>query len=190
MPIQRADVTYLHALKDISIWMQERRKNVVPSVIELNWMIRSFTRSAQIEAWNMQEVCYSLPICWCRNPESTCTNNFYNQQKWKPFGKKDLWMQSNEGGWRKLSISNKAHCSTVKSTRNTRKQECCYRASFRRKENTEDGTTIVGRFPVFRLPLFDNWPKNKYTLHTTLSVFFLLLVPALYIFKQLLSKRI
>ena len=96
-------------------------------------------------------------------------------------------MQSNEGGWRKLSISNKAHCSTVKSTRNTRKQECCYRGSFRRKENTEDGTTIVGRFPVFRLPLFDNWPKNKYTLHTTLSVFFLLLVPGMYIFKQLLS---
>ena len=99
-------------------------------------------------------------------------------------------MQSNEGGWRKLSVSNKAHCSTVKSTRNTRKQKCCYRGSFRRKENTEDGTTIVGRFPVFRLPLFDNWPKNKYTLHTTLSVFFLLLVPEIYIFKLLSTFNI
>ena len=134
-------------------------------------------------------------VIHCRYADAEIQNlrapiTFTTSKNEKPFGKKDLWMQSNEGGWRKLSVSNKAHCSTVKSTRNTRKQKCCYRASFRRKENTEDGTTIVGRFPVFRLPLFDNWPKNKYTLHTTLSVFFLLLVPGIYIFKQLSTFNI
>ena len=168
MPIQLADITYLHALKDISIWMQERRKNVVPSVIQLNWMIRSFTHSAQIEAWNMQEVCYSLPICWCRNPESTCTNNFYNQQKWKTIRQKKIYecraMKEDGGSYLSL-IRPIAALSRALGTLGSRNAVIEPPSAEKKTRRTELQLLDGSRFSVFLFSIIGLKTNIHYTLH-------------------------
>ena len=168
MPTQRADVTYLHVLKDISIQMQERRKNAVPSVIQLNWMIRSFIRNAQIEAWNMQEACYSLPICWCRNPESTCTNNFYNQQKWKTVRKKrfmnaEQW-RGVEGSYLSL-IRPIAALSRALGTLGSRNAVIEAPSGEKKTRRTELQLLDGSRFSVFLFSIIGLKTNIHYTLH-------------------------